>query len=312
MSFEMKDLTGIGQPLTKLIEVISAGVGVIYRPRSIRKEAEAKAYAAKVIGFAENLVEADKALALTNAQVKGNLILADAAASLEERAQQRQIYKELQRQTNLEAIAEVATEQLAEEVSDTPVDEDWISRFFDIAQDISAVEMQRLWGRILAGEVANPGTYSLRTLEIIKNLKQEEATIFQRARYLSTSHGNILKSGEDLSKFGLSYDEILILREAGLMLDGDTININYEVPPAKFIVLSYNGVGLLMEGQNDQQLFSFPQYVLSKAGIELLELIEPQPNYEYLNSLGAYLLRQGIELSVGTLGQPKNLYKKLF
>jgi len=31
-----------GKPLEKLIDVVSKGIGTIYRPRSIRKDAEAK------------------------------------------------------------------------------------------------------------------------------------------------------------------------------------------------------------------------------------------------------------------------------
>ena len=37
-----------GKPLEKLIEVVSNGIGTLYRPRKIRKEAEAQAYAIKV------------------------------------------------------------------------------------------------------------------------------------------------------------------------------------------------------------------------------------------------------------------------
>jgi hypothetical protein len=49
----------------------------------------------------------------------------------------------------------IATEELKKEndVSDTPVDEDWIVRFFNVVEDISDEMMQQLWGRILAGEV---------------------------------------------------------------------------------------------------------------------------------------------------------------
>ena len=38
-----------GKPLEKLIEVVSNGIGTLYRPRKIRKEADAQAYAIKVL-----------------------------------------------------------------------------------------------------------------------------------------------------------------------------------------------------------------------------------------------------------------------
>lgn len=38
-----------GKPFEKLIDVISKGIGTIYKPRSIRKEADAKAYEIGII-----------------------------------------------------------------------------------------------------------------------------------------------------------------------------------------------------------------------------------------------------------------------
>ncbi len=48
-----------GKPFEKLIEVVSNGIGTLYRPRAIRKEADAKAYEIKVVekAKAEAIVE---------------------------------------------------------------------------------------------------------------------------------------------------------------------------------------------------------------------------------------------------------------
>ena len=43
-----------GKPFEKLIEVVSNGIGTLYRPRAIRQEADAKAYEIKVIEKAKN------------------------------------------------------------------------------------------------------------------------------------------------------------------------------------------------------------------------------------------------------------------
>ena len=40
---------------------------------------------------------------------------------------------------------------------------------------MSSEELQTLWGRVLAGEIKSPGTFSLRTLEFLKNTSHEEA-----------------------------------------------------------------------------------------------------------------------------------------
>ena len=50
---EIKDLTGLSKPLTKLVEVVSKGIGTLYEPRSIRKKADAEAYKQEVIANAD-------------------------------------------------------------------------------------------------------------------------------------------------------------------------------------------------------------------------------------------------------------------
>jgi hypothetical protein len=49
---EIKDLAGLSKPLTRLIEVISKGVGSVTAPYLTRKNAEAKAHEIRVISDA--------------------------------------------------------------------------------------------------------------------------------------------------------------------------------------------------------------------------------------------------------------------
>ena len=55
---------------------------------------------------------------------------------------------------------------------------EWVSRFFDIAAGITTEQLQYLWGRILAGEIKQPGSFSLRTLDVLRNLSRKEAESF--------------------------------------------------------------------------------------------------------------------------------------
>ena len=48
------DISGLGKPITKLIEVIAAGVGKVTHSYFLRKDANAKAYAIKQISQAIN------------------------------------------------------------------------------------------------------------------------------------------------------------------------------------------------------------------------------------------------------------------
>ena len=190
---EIKDFAGLSQPLTKLVEVVSQGIGKLSRPYLIKKEADAKAYEIQTIANAirSNFLPSGK-IAYENQQVvidSGNA--EEIQEHVEERILSRLVYQEVKRQTNIEEITQYAADQLKDEksVSNEKVDEDWISRFFGIAQDISSEEMKMLWGRVLAGEVKRPKSYSLRTLELFKNLTKEDAEIFTRVGKLAITSG---------------------------------------------------------------------------------------------------------------------------
>jgi hypothetical protein len=67
---------------------------------------------------------------------------------------------------------------MPEVVSSQPVSRDWTLQFLSLAGDVCYEEMQRIWARILAGEVASPGSFGKRTIEFLKTLEKEEAEHF--------------------------------------------------------------------------------------------------------------------------------------
>lgn len=149
------DLKALSEPAVKLIEAVRDAVGAVYEPTRIRRRAKA---------------EADAAVILARSQT--------AVREIEIRASERLIRRELRRQDNIERITKKALDALPNSVSKDPVDEDWISRFFEHCQDVGNEEMQSLWAKLLAGEVAKPGTFSLRTLRIIRDLARDDALLF--------------------------------------------------------------------------------------------------------------------------------------
>ena len=99
-------------------------------------------------------------------------------ASFEDRVRLRNETVEAQRLLNIENITCGAAEILQERVSDEPVDRDWVEQFLNGCQDVSNELMQSLWSRILSGEVASPGSFSPRTLQVVKTLQTEDANAF--------------------------------------------------------------------------------------------------------------------------------------
>ncbi len=157
LDLSLISLKGISKPLTKLIDSISKGIGEIYHPAGTVIQAYADA--------------------------KALLILEEANGKKSEiawRATERINFLEIRRQRNIDSIVNNAVKSLPQEVSDHPVDEDWTASFFDNCKDIGDEKMQEIWGKILAGEVENPGRFSRRTLSTLKTLSKEEADMFTR------------------------------------------------------------------------------------------------------------------------------------
>lgn len=271
-----------GKPLEKLIDVVSKGIGTIYQPRKIRKEADAQAYAIKVL---------EKAKAVATSETK--LIEAETA----ERIGKRIVAQEIKRQNNIDDIVEAAAEELkGKQVSEDPVDEDWATRFFGIVQDVSREEMKVLWSKILAKEIDRPSSFSMRTLDTLKNLSVTEAELFQKvAPYILHQNDFFLYYDTDvLAKYNIHYTDLAQLTECGLLQSGTFVSKNYYSKPdsdsisgiitGKYVVLMN-----IPRGSNN---VSIPVIILSKTGSELFCLLEPETNIEYIKDLSQHVKRE--------------------
>lgn len=289
-----------GKPIEKLVEVISQGIGTIYRPRAIKKEADAKAYEIEIVERAKS-----KALA------EGKELEAETLSRIEERI----LNKEIRRQENIDKVAESAAEELKneQEVPEDPISEDWSTRFFNIVEDISDEEMQSIWGRILAGEIKKPKSYSLRTLEFLKNLSKDEAMNFVKIAELA-----ILASGKNLvfnpdngemlkEKFGITFPNILELKELGLINMDSNLNLSFKKQTQKdSVTILYHDKGIVFEREIDANELNIKCLVFTSIGMQLLPLIQAKPNMEYLKCIKEKLQTDKVKVKMGDLMQLPN------
>jgi len=155
MSFDIKDLAGLSQPLTKLIEVVSSAIGTQFRPGSVVRGADARAYEIRAIARAEAEAEEIRRTVKLDAIVERIGTATGGDAELIARARQRLLAREIDGQLNIEAIANSAVSSLASNVSEDPVSKDWRRKFFLHAENVCEGDMQFLWGKVLAGETAS-------------------------------------------------------------------------------------------------------------------------------------------------------------
>ena len=220
----------------KFLRTLASGLGAVgpaLRARmevgSIRKLGEAKAAYIRKVAQAEkeaiDLLGPERASAIVTA--------ADAANSIRERADARLNFQEEKRQHNIESVAWQAAHKLPENVSEEEVNPDWIARFFESVKDVSDETMQSLWSSALAGEVATPGQTSLRTLDVLKNLSQQDAQAFERILQFSASGSwvyypvGFIADNKEVASRIMPYEMKLHMEECGLIHHENTLSRNF-------------------------------------------------------------------------------------
>jgi len=328
------DLFGAGKvlPIDKLVDMFTNSVGRLFKSHFTKKDADAKAYELREMAKAQSdamkiLASGYKEASQITAGIgyKDDRVTIEAPKELpavpqptsieisepplEQRAIARVNYKEAKKQLNVESVTSIAFEQLKDEgpVADEPVNEDWATRFFNIVEDVSDEEMQVLWGRILAGEIKQPKSYSLRALELLRNLSKEEAEIFTQIANLAIySKGSYfifkVNNEEFQNKFYLSFTNIMKMVEAGIINSEQSIAYNIKSSPnpvRSFFIIGESVITMNRPANAPEQ--NIPIYKFTQSGSELLKLIVSNPPFEYLKEIANYLKTNGTTVYHGQL-----------
>jgi len=276
------DLAPLSKPVEKLIEVVAQGIGGVYKPVGTVLQARADSKAKMILAAGEIQV-----------------------SELYRRMAERLIYTEIERQKNLEEIVSKAPASLPAHVSDKPVDKDWITHFFGAAQDVSDGDMQTLWARILAGEVAHPGSTTRRTLEFLKTLSKAEAEMIGAVASVSFV---------DHTGWSLLVEETITAKTLNELFGGrdvwrHMIDIGIvatepiSIPASKvgflrftYGALSYKLTGPPPPGTTSSGLALMEQYLLirrlSVIGNELFKVVDPTPRDGFIDKLSAELQKE--------------------
>lgn len=220
------------------------------------------------------------------------------------RLEKRIFAKEKRRQNNIDTVVEMAADNLVgKDVSDRPVEEDWANRFFDIVQDVSKEDMQLLWSKILSGEIEQPSSFSLRTLDLVRNLSSEEASLFVKTSDFVIEQDDffLYNDSDVLSRLGVNYSTIAKMIEVGILQPGDFVHKHY--PPNterdSHRHFAYSNHFILLSIPKSTKEIKIPILLLTKAGQELFGLVQPHFNEEYLKSFAAYIKSEDNNVSLG-------------
>lgn len=188
-------------------------------------------------------------------------------------------------------------------VSDVPIDNNWINKLIEYAENATSENMQLLWGKVLAGEVGVPGSFSLKSLEVLERMTKREADAFQKACNISsaneftkermlikgfTCHSFYLilsilptfRNEFEISDY-LSITDLFTLQSIGLIHDEQLIH-GYFSFGDKYSVLN-NGVVVSFTSRRPGT--GLLAYKFTDIGNELSKLIQNRKNDEYIEEL---------------------------
>jgi len=285
------DLKALSEPACKLIEAVRSAVGLLYEPRHVRRMAKA---------------EKEAAITRAEGEVEAAIIRVEGAEEVREialRAFARRNNLELRRQRNIESITGKALKELPESVSEEKVDEDWIMQFFNYCQDISNEEMQTLWARLLAGEVARPGSYSLRTLQLVRMFDKSDAELFthfcsyvwcdSRQQAFGQFHNDQID--ELLRSKDFPHPYCLHLESLGLIDASSTVALHPE--PDQTLEFFYYGKRHLVTSPGPYKR-AMLVHLLTDIGQELAPISGSESDEEYRAALVESWIREGMTVQV--------------
>jgi hypothetical protein len=205
--------------------------------------------------------------------------------------EKNRIQDALRKEVNIANAITIAEEILKEDTQEAPteaIEDDWLYRWRDYAANFSNSKLQEIWGKALAGELKSPGSYSIRCLEFLKNLSQEEA-IWREDLGL-------------LDENGLSFQTLLELQDLGIISGVESVGLNLTIESTSTTTfirpLKSNGKLLIIEHDDASKKVSFQIYNITKIGKQVLSLGKFEPNIKYLTELGKFIKKQGFKVQI--------------
>lgn len=284
----------------KATTVLGKLVGKFFGPLWEKKQADAVDYTAKVI---LKLIRDNPDMDIIYDNGELSIKRRDAIA-LASRADEREAIESVRQQHNLESVIGVAETTLGDKVcvNNESVDEDFITRLFNIAKDANKREMQFIWGKILAQEVVEPGSFSLRTLETVRNLSYRDAEIYQKIVPLVFNGARkkfIVSDDAMLTRYGVKYEDVLLLDDCGLMNSAGMLALTYGIEPNSEIYLHNDEYVILVKNTSASKInLSIGAYTLKGSGVELLKILYCDTNLNYIKDLVKYIKNKNSALEV--------------
>ena len=163
---------------------------------------------------------------------------------------------------NRASIVKVAVDEMNNSTADkiatdakSEIDDDWLNHFARIAEDKSSEQLQILFGRILAGEIKRPGSFAIRTIQLMATMSKADAEMV--SQFLSFAIGYKLVPFRADTNLVPAPGMRLVMEELGIAghpteMGGLVLNVN--TIPKSYQILVGSGYGILISNDSDSEM----------------------------------------------------------
>ena len=241
-----------------------------------------------------------------------SVVLEDPAQIMLQQAQRNIMVEEVNKQlTLMDVIARaesIVNDKEDDDISDEPIDADWFQSFKSYAEKATKDDLKQAWAKVLAAEVAKPGTISTRAFELICHLNKEEAERINRLASLVCGHNFLffIGSGAASLKKYISYHDLLEL-ESLQIISGTFGNLHTTQRVPKQEPLSFfsnNDKRAIVINNNGKEEYSIrlDACTVTSIGKSVLSVLDDIAiNEDYLSELKEFLTKKTPDfIDVGT------------
>ena len=289
--------------LEKLVDYTASGIGAVagsmLAPWRAQQAAKAKLIEARADADSLQLIadaQADARRSLVASGEAEHGVLEIGPKGVEQRIE----FQEKKRQANIASVVREGAAELGDkEVRDHEPDPDWTARFFNDVQDVSSKELQRIWSKILAGEVETPGRTSMRTLSILKDMSRRHAEILSTlSRYVIS--GSIHEESFSALTDALPSSCFIELQELGLMHGQLDVYRTINFKDDGTVVQQICNCLLVIEGESGKEI-PIHGHVLTGPGKEMAQFCADEADLEYLKHFAKFLAGHNCTLKLAPI-----------
>lgn len=225
-------------------------------------------------------------------------------SELANRAFAQQASRILGEQVNLEDVVAVAAAELgangATANPSSEPDDDWLNSFRNEASQKSSEEMKYTFGKILAGEIRQPGSFSIKSVRTLGLMDLPTASLFRKFCNMTFSipllkAATVCSLGSNagsnsLQQFGMSFDQLVKLQEHGLIISdfNSWRDIGALVgQPIPIKMGNHQFMLSPLEGFSGD--FKMHGVALTSVGRELFEIVDVEDDVAYMDALTKFL-----------------------